>query len=158
MGTQTEQEQVALWKNYGQGLPLIRWCACCQNKVYETTVMDKCSPFIRWGHRMMWIDWSLSVMLPRSKIDSSWILDLWLVNECHVSGCLWYVDNFFTLDRQALDSGHAHSPFSGETVQQNTGDQGIYTAIKTFENNNMSNTSAILSHLTPFSFAILISL
>ena len=59
---------------------------------------------------------------------------------------VWYVDNFFTFDCQALDGGHAHSPFSGKTVQQNTGDQGIYIAIKTFENSNMSNTSAILSY------------
>jgi len=69
------------------------------------------------------------------------------------------MDNFFTFDHQALDGGHAYSPFSCETVQQNTGEQGIYIAIKTFENSDiMSNTSAILLHLTPFSFAILISL
>ena len=57
---------------------------------------------------------------------------------------MWII--FSPLIVNLLDGGHAHSPFSGKTVLQNTGDQGIYIAIKTFENSNMSNTSAILSY------------
>ena len=71
--------------------------------------------------------------------------------ECHVSGCLWYADNIniSTFDHQALDGGHAYSPFSGKTTEYV--DQSIYIAIKTFENSDiMSNTSAILSLITMF--------